>query len=433
MHRIVIMKKLTYILIISFLSQISINLHAQLEFNSYISTAEEYNDNIYLDPHNEESDWITTIEPGISLDYDSLNLDASLDYSMRFRFYNDNTDKNENALNDVQRADGDLTLFPDNNFHFNANGRISRVILDDRESSSDENESINKATLYNYTFNPSYRIRLGSTTDLNLDYFLTQSVYKEVEDTPATPFDANDFIEHTASAELLKHLSQRNNVSLSYEYSYFNEDERLATNENGDYDHHSIMTGIDYAFARGLSLNALAGWSSISYTENYQDDQANAIWEIGLNYALSETLQASFEYNNNFTPSVSRGVSLNKEARFILTYSRRFTISTEIFTNQSEYEEENSRDEGVGGMITGVLPLGRYFSINFRTDYAEYKYLEQGVPDENVDRYGFGTGLNLTLNHLTTSLNYNYRRNNSTRNENDYTNNIIFFEIRWDF
>lgn len=427
----------TGILIVSFLLQIPINLPAQLEFNSYISTSTEHNDNIDLEPDNQESDWITAIEPGISLKYDSVNLDADLDYSMRFRFFNDNTDKNEKAFKDVQRANGHWTLFPDNPFNFNANGGISRVIIDDRASVSEENEYTNKATRYKYTLNPSYTVRLGSMTNLNLDYFFTQSIYEEIEDTSTNPFDTNDFVEHRGSVELLKYLVEQNTVFMSYEYRYFDEDKRLTEDENeeenSDYKRHSIMTGIDYAFGSDLSLSALAGWSEINYTKDYQDNQANAIWKIGLDYALSETVQTRLEYSNDFTPSVNRGVSLNEEARFILTYSHRFIISTEIFATQTEYEEENSKDEGAGARISCVWPLGRSFSVHVRGDYAEYTYLEQGLPDENVDRYGFGTGVNVTFNHLTIGLNYTYRRNESTVDPNDYTNNIVLFEFRWDF
>lgn len=214
------MNKTAYFLVIVLMLLISTNSQARFEFNSYINLSEEYNDNIYLDPSDDkESDWITTIEPGISLEYDSHRLEANLDYSMIFRLYSSNSSEDETNLKDVSRAHGGLTLFPDSSFNLNADGEISRVIMDDRERSSDENDFINKATLYHYTINPSYNLRLGSSLNLTLDYFFEQAIYEEIEDTDENPFDANDYTQHRAETRLTKRIFTHTDIYLGYAYT----------------------------------------------------------------------------------------------------------------------------------------------------------------------------------------------------------------------
>ena len=430
------MNKISHILIITFMLLIPTLSQARLEFNPYITTSEEYNDNIYLDPSDEEeSDWITTIEPGFSLEYDSPRLEASLDYSMIFRLYSSNTSEDETDLIDVSRAHADLTLFPNNNFNLNADGEISRVIMDDRERSSDENAFINKATLYRYTINPSYNLRLGSSLNLTFDYFFEQALYEDIEDTVENPYDANDYIEHRAETRLTKRIFGRSDIYISYAYTDFQEDRSNSDDENEDYSRHDAMTGFIYPLGNRLILRAMGGMAWIDYDDKTQDDPEGTIWNVGLDYNFLETMQATLEYSNDFTTSVSRGLSEHQEARFSLTYSRRLSITTELFASDAEYEEDNSKDQGIGALLTFTLPLGQHFEIGLNTDYAqyEYEYSELGQEDEDVDRYGAGASLSYNYNHLTATLSYNYRRNNSTDNESDYTNNIAMLELGWEF
>ena len=59
-----------------------------------ISIQEQYDDNIYLEPENEDSDWITVVSPGISLDLETPDTTMNLDYEAGFSFYQDDTNMN---------------------------------------------------------------------------------------------------------------------------------------------------------------------------------------------------------------------------------------------------------------------------------------------------------------------------------------------------
>ena len=59
-----------------------------------ISVEEQYDDNIYLLPEHEISDWITLVSPGISLDLETPDTTMNLDYEAGFSFYQDDTNLN---------------------------------------------------------------------------------------------------------------------------------------------------------------------------------------------------------------------------------------------------------------------------------------------------------------------------------------------------
>ena len=59
-----------------------------------VSLQEQYDDNIYLEADNEDSDWITLVSPGISLALEGPDTTMNLDYEAGFSFYQDDTDMN---------------------------------------------------------------------------------------------------------------------------------------------------------------------------------------------------------------------------------------------------------------------------------------------------------------------------------------------------
>jgi hypothetical protein len=85
-----------------------------------ISIQEQYDDNIDLDPDNEESDWITSIAPGFLLDLESESTSLNLDFDVGFSFYLQDSSRDtiqyRGALSWNQRLADRLSLEVMNNF-----------------------------------------------------------------------------------------------------------------------------------------------------------------------------------------------------------------------------------------------------------------------------------------------------------------------------
>jgi len=66
----------------------------QITLTPSISVSETYDDNIYLDPQNERSDYITALSPGIALDMKKSRSELVLSYVPSFVFYGKNSEEN---------------------------------------------------------------------------------------------------------------------------------------------------------------------------------------------------------------------------------------------------------------------------------------------------------------------------------------------------
>ena len=85
---------------------------AEGRFGASLSVREEYNDNILLTNVNRQSDFITTISPGLAVGYKTSAVDFSLDYGLNFKFYLQHDVYNETSINNAQKIRLDTTFQP---------------------------------------------------------------------------------------------------------------------------------------------------------------------------------------------------------------------------------------------------------------------------------------------------------------------------------
>ena len=406
-----------------------------MQFIPHIDVSEEYNDNIFLDPWDEEEDWITTIEPGLSFLMQTRNLDVDLDYSLFLQYYKDNTDENLTDFKEIQRAQGTATLFPGDPFTVEANTNISTVIVDERERTSDENSFVNRALMYDLSINPNYNWRITSTFQASLGYKYHYVSYQELgtweyEDKNDEP---TDWQEHVVNFDLNKQFGPRTTCGISYvftdhQYSDSNDE------DEEDFQRNDIFASLEQKIGSRLTLNLSGGVAFFDFDESGSYD--GNTWQVALDYTASDRLNLDLFYMRDYSVSVSRGISQSDEARATISYHDRLNVSLEGFARKSKYSEEgiefnsaDSEDQSVGGLLQLSYPLGKRFTLNFDTDYT---YLKFKPDNEKVDRYAFAGSIDYNfLRNFDISLSYTYRINDSNMDENDYRNNIALLKIGW--
>src|SRR6056297_302398 len=172
---------------------------AALELTPRFSLSEEYNDNIFLRESNRESDWITTVEPGLSLDYNQRSIDLTLDYSLRYRLYKENTSEDQDRFRDVQRGSANLLFFSGRPFTLRTTGTISRETLNERDRDLEFNDTVERATVYRGSITPEYRLRFGPTISAVFGYSFNLVDYADSR--------GDDYIEHQGRITLNKNLT----------------------------------------------------------------------------------------------------------------------------------------------------------------------------------------------------------------------------------
>ena len=286
-------KSISTIFVIAFILTLTISASsalARFKLTPKITLSEEYNDNIYLDPSDfVVSDWLTTIEPGFKMLWQTRNLDLDLDYSLRFVYFSDNSYLNETSFSDVQRGKVTATLFPDEKFTIVTEGEISRVVVDESDRTADENEFINRATRYDFSINPSYTLPFSSTFSSTLGYRYEQSTYSQIDNSLDPFFDEpNDFRQHIVNLEFIKQLGARTSLWSGYFFTDYQVDENSPDEINEDFQRHDIIVGIEQQIGSKISILARGGMAYFDFDESGTD--SGHTWQAGLNYHPTERL-----------------------------------------------------------------------------------------------------------------------------------------------
>ncbi len=409
---------------------------AQFRLTPRITLSEEYNDNIYLDPSDfVVSDWLTTVEPGFRMLWETRNLDIDLDYSLHFVYFKDNSYLNETSFSDVQRGQVTATLFPDEKFTIVTEGEISRVVIDESDRTADENEFINRATLYDFSINPSYTLPFSSTFSSTLGYLYEQSTYSQIDNSLDPFFDEpNDFRQHIVNLEFVKQFGAKTSLWTGYFFTDYQTDVNNPEDINEDFLRHDIIIGIEQQIGSKLSVLARGGMSFFDFDESGSD--SGHTWQVDLSYQTTERLSFEAHYAYNYEPSISRGLSKIEDMTGLIRYQSRFTADLQIFHRKTTFTEgeidirdDFTEDKSTGATLNLTYPLGRHFEISLNTDYA---YWEFKPDNEEVDRYGIGPSLTYNFNHLDITLSHTYRVNSSNDDENDYRNNITLLELTYE-
>jgi len=384
---------------------------AQLEIHPYLSVSERYDDNVNLTPDNEEEDWVTTIAPGISLNYAARSLDASVDYSLSYVFYKNNSDDNQDKFEDVQRANAQLLFFPGRAFTLTISENITREAIDERDVFSPANQRINKTTVYSTRVSPQYNWRMTPTFSLVMGYDYSRTDYTEGE--------ADDGQDHTGRLSLVKTLSSTLETSANYSYR-----RHVADIDEDEYDEQNLNLGLNYDFSSRTRLALNAGVSRVEYNDD-SDEEEDVTWNLDLSHRITNVLSTSLNYAQGFSTSATLGLSRTRDAAWGLTWERQhLTVAGELFWRQSDFLQENRKDDAYGTRLSLNQQFSRYFSGSIDGDYERAEFDDPGS-DEQVDRYSLGGSLSYSISRFVTSLAYRHRINQSDVDNNDYTNNTV--------
>ena len=402
-------KKLT-ILLICLLEIIWLNTaSANIEIQPRFSLEEKYSDNINLSASNEEEDWITTVEPGISLLYNGRSIDATVDYSLSYKFYKNNSENNQDEFKDIQRAAASALFFSGRPFTLRISENISRETLDERDAFSDENDLVNKTTVYNLQVSPQYRLQLMPTFSLVLGYDYNRTDYVDSR--------GNDSEDHSGRVSLIKQLSSNTEISVNYTYKVYQSDD----DEEEEHDEHSYTLGLNQQLGSRTSLAVEGGYSEIEYDSGMQTDSTTLL--VDLSYHLTAPLTLILHYSQDYSVSATNGLTEKREANFIVAYVKNSRVAhCEVYWRNSDYVRLHREDDTYGARFDLSNPLAKNLTANFDAEYEFARFKPEG---EDVDRITLGTSLDYEYRRLLVSLDYEYRINESDLDDNDYDNNIV--------
>lgn len=398
------------VILICFLLNWPTLVEAELIFDPRLDLRTEYNDNLFLGANRTEGDQITTLSPGLHIEFIVPHLTLNGDYSLLFRDYNKHSELDETRLSDAQRASLMADLFPGRDFTIRVVDTISRVSLDSRRSLVDENDFLNRSNLNHLLVNPSYTFRNVQHFEAALGYFFDRSDYAAVE--------GDDSKGHAASLDLSRDLSANLALLAGFRQRFHRAD------LTEDYDRQDYYGGVRFQISPKVLLQSRVGQTHIQ-PDNLPETKALFL-SLGIDYEYSTLLLISGSISQDYSDSATEGLFSSRSASGTFAYKGRVHLDLSGRAEIGAYEHSNREDRSAGVGLVLEVPIGGRTSLRLGSDFTYYNFR----PDDEVAyRYGGTVSLGYTYGVFVIRGSYAHRVNDSTFAFNDYRNNIVAGEI----
>jgi hypothetical protein len=387
------------------------------EFTPSIAVSETYDDNLYLIPTNEISDYITAVTPSIDLDILAEKTDFSFNYAPSFAFYNDHSENDTTRHLAIVNWGQDLT----EHMRFDLSERFY-----ESEEPLEYDQTIQGARgtrepYWRNTFDAGLQFLFGPDNTLTLGY--AQNYLKNEEP------NVDDGRIQTPSATLAYWFDTKNGVELEYQHTKadFWRDAGLAQDDyTGD------AVGLRYArrFSPQTSVFVRYGFTTRDFdglTEDYDVQEGAA----GFEHSFSP--QTSLSLSGGFFSQDRDGSEGQDGPVYDVLLTRRF-------------ERGQFTLGGTGGWYESFLDAERrgfteYHSGNARIEYqiserfefyagGSYRRARDDTSREwNTLRGDAGITWDFFRN-LSLSLDYRYADRDDDIDREDYTSNRIMLSLK---
>ncbi|HXV30782.1 MAG TPA: TIGR03016 family PEP-CTERM system-associated outer membrane protein [Sinorhizobium sp.] len=446
-----------------------------------ISVFQWFSDNIDEEPSaRKQSDFITSVSPGISMRSDAARVRFSLDYDVDIIRYwsEDENDRESNRLFHLGTAElWRELLFVDTR----ASITQERTTSVGGASPVDQTFTTNRTEVRTYSVSPYIRNHFGDFADSELRYTFAQTYYSESIFSDATTNRLTGSLVSGAqfSQTLWTVFLDAGEVDRSGDIA--------ALTRSEDISWRTAELRNQYVVNQYASVLANIGYERIE-DPTLIDEPDGPIWAIGFRFTPSgrTTVDALYNYRyEDYFPSIAITHELSPLTRFRASYFetlqvagtsfqqnltfldvdefgnyidrrtaelfragnsnfglsdssvrfKRFNASVTSTRERNRYgvlafyderltELTNIEETAVGGAIT----YGRDLTVNTRLNAtARYRHQDLGTPDgREDDYYNFGTNLVYFMNEkLQMVVTYNFVRRDSNINARDYTENIV--------
>ena len=329
---------------------------AEPRFSPSLSVAEEFSDNVDLDPEDEQSAFITRVTPGISFRGNTSRFRGGFDGAVEGRYATAGDDDGF-QVNGALTADGDVRLVDDYLF-LEGGASVSQQVLNNEEAQTTANQD----TVQVYELSPVLRNRLGGFAISELRYGFGQILVNsdDVSDTTA-------------------HLGQASLRSGSdFDRLRWVLDGRVSESiRSGDSNvsRRNVELETEYGITRWISAIAAGGYQSFDVGDPDADFDSPAYWG-GFRWRPGRRTEFVFTYgkrDDRFSPAASLRYRFSENSQFVARYSEGLSTSQErLFENLSligiDPEEGIFIDERTD---TPFDPRPDPFDIDNTTDYIK--------------------------------------------------------------
>lgn len=388
----------------------------RVELTPSLTMSEMYDDNIYLDPDHEKSDYITMVSPGFYLDLVGHHTTLGLRYAPTFVWYADETDNN------TVRHAGTLTLGQEL-------GQYLRFDLTDTYTKSEEPiETIDTVVDVRHTRNTyqrntgsaSFRYAFGPENSITAGY--RHSLLQNDDPT------IDDGREQGPFAMATLWMNVRNGLEFSYGYTdaHFSRDEGTPAD-----DYTGQSDGIRYIYRFNPHQQCFVGYTLTTRdfdgtTEDYKVHDGTVGYEQAVSPDLSVTLGAGYFKQDNERSTDESGVSYNAAV------TKRFHRGSVAIGGAGGWHEAYLEADRTG--------FSKFWSVNTSLEYQLLEPLTGYVvgnyshDKEDTGRvwktYQANCGIRWAfLRWFTAGLEYRYAKRKDDVYADEFTDNQVILTV----
>ncbi len=397
---------------------LSVNGHAGVEITPRIRGGIEYTDNYFLSNDNpgseKESEWITSVSPGLGIDITGRALDLSLNYEPSYTMYDKYSDNNywEHAA--------DVTGTWRVTRHTEAS--LDYAFLRTEDPIDEEDLTIRRER------DPYDR----HTAEARIDYFFgaenslyALGDYSRLDNEDPTMEDSS---EYGAGAGIVYWF----NINWGLE---LNIHQTMAEYEESD-DFGETVGLIRFSYRSNRSLT---GYLQYEHTDHRYDEEIEEsdyrIYDgaVGIEYAIDHSMDAIVEVHH-FIRDMADGEN-ESHTPVNLTFTKRFTQGSVTLDAEGGYDYTTAAAENLGyyiyygGSLEADYNFTRHISGDLAIGYTYNDYTDE-IPEREDDVYRAGCGLSFQLSSwVTTRFEYAFNAIESNIEDNDYRENRGAFFI----
>ena len=406
-----LIKKLTLSVAVLFIFwSTAANLGAEIILSPRLSSGLEYTDNFLLTTDNpgfeKESEWITTVTPGVTLDISGRTANLSLSYDPTYTMYDNYSER------DYWNHAAGLIGTWQTTRHLNL--ELTNDYLKTEDPINEDDLTIRRGR------NPYTRNATGARIDYQFGADNTAYVdglYSFLENEDPTVEDSERY---GGSAGVIYWLNIRWGIDLGVE------DYRAEYDETDDFEEIAGRIRLSHRFNPHFT-----GFAAYRHTLHQFDDDINdyKIYDgsIGFEYAINPSMDFTLEVHYFVRDFEVTEDESETPVNFDLT--KRFQDGSLNISGEGGYERTTVSAENLGYYVYYGAALAADYRFNRRLSgdigagwtYRDYK---DEIPPRQDDVYRADCGLSFQLlRWLSARLGYTYRSVESNIEENDYVEN----------
>jgi len=350
--------KLILILIsfIVFFSFVNTAFAAEWTVIPRITMSETYDDNVRLAGEGQEEDYITQINPGLSLAGKGRYSELMIDYTMQNIFYKNNDQYDDTYHN--FRASSNTEIYRDHLF-LDVSGNYSQRTINLQQTSSTDNAAItdNRTDVVTYTVKPYYIDNFGQSSKLTLEHTYTEIDSKSGELSDTDNITNTSYIELKSGPAFKRFTWQMSHQKQFVEYT-----------ERSNVKSSNSQALFNYLISKKVYFVGVAGYEEYNYAVMAgQENPEGSYWEAGLGWTPSHRTRLEIRQGEHYYGETSKFLfdHRTRQSSWLINYSEDIntTSRTElVFNPETETSEETPI--GISYADVAVVSLDKVLSVS---------------------------------------------------------------------